>query len=107
MQLSPSISPTCPATALTDIVRIRNGDVCYWPNSGYGCFGAKVTMGDAPAFDHPDQFNQNRIRLADVDGSGVTDIIYLGRDDVRPTGSTRPATAWSAPRRLRELSGPG
>ena len=43
--------PTCPATALRDIVRIRNGEVCYWPNLGYGRFGAKVTMDDAPWFD--------------------------------------------------------
>ncbi|MGH8644423.1 MAG: hypothetical protein ACREX4_08205 [Gammaproteobacteria bacterium] len=33
---------------LTDIVRIRNGEVCYWPNLGYGRFGAKVTMDGAP-----------------------------------------------------------
>ena len=68
---------------LTDIARIRNGEVCYWPNLGYGRFGAKVTMDNAPWFDHPDQFNQGRIRLADIDGSGTTDIIYLGRDAVR------------------------
>lgn len=41
---------------LTDIVRIRNGEVCYWPNLGHGCFGAKVTMDNAPWFDSPDQF---------------------------------------------------
>ena len=29
---------------LTDLVRIRNGEVCYWPNLGYGRFGPKVTM---------------------------------------------------------------
>ena len=29
---------------LSDLVRIRNGEVCYWPNRGYGRFGAKVTM---------------------------------------------------------------
>src|SRR5581483_3765998 len=68
---------------LSDLVRIRNGEVCYWPNLGYGHFGAKVTMDDAPRFDAPDQFDQSRIRLADIDGSGVTDIIYLGRDSVR------------------------
>ncbi|HEY5742278.1 MAG TPA: SpvB/TcaC N-terminal domain-containing protein, partial [Terrimicrobiaceae bacterium] len=62
---------------LTDIVRIRNGEVCYWPNLGYGRFGAKVTMDNAPWFDRPDQFDQQRIRLADIDGSGTTDIIYL------------------------------
>jgi YD repeat-containing protein len=67
---------------LTDLVRLRNGEVCYWPNLGYGRFGAKVTMGNAPRFDVPDLFNQQRIRLADIDGSGTTDIIYLGRDGV-------------------------
>lgn len=35
---------------LTDIVRIRNGEVCYWTNLGYGRFGAKVTD-NAPWFD--------------------------------------------------------
>lgn len=64
---------------LTDLVRIRNGEVCYWPNLGYGRFGPKITMDNSPWFDHPDQFNQQRIRLADIDGSGCTDIIYLGR----------------------------
>lgn len=37
-------------------------------------------MDKAPLFDHPDQFNPNRIRLTDIDGSGVIDIIYLGRN---------------------------
>jgi len=68
---------------LTDIVRIRNRDVCYWPNLGYGRFGAKVSMNNAPHFDQPDQFAQQRIRLADIDGSGTVDIIYLHRDGVR------------------------
>ncbi len=68
---------------LTDIVRIRNGEVCYWPNLGYGRFCAKVTMDNAPWFDNPDQFDHKRIRLADIDGSGTTDIIYLHRDGVR------------------------
>ena len=68
---------------LTDLVRIRNGEVCYWPNLGYGRFGAKVTMDNAPWFDTPDQFDQRRVRLADLDGSGTNDIIYLHRDGVR------------------------
>ncbi len=29
---------------LTEWVRLRNGEVCYGPNLGYGRFGAKVTM---------------------------------------------------------------
>lgn len=67
---------------LTDLARIRNGEVCYWPNLGYGRFGAKVTMDNAPWFDFPDQFDHSRIRVADIDGSGNTDILYLHRDGV-------------------------
>jgi RHS repeat-associated protein len=67
---------------LSDLARVRNGEVCYWPNLGYGRFGAKVTMDDSPWFDLPDQFDQKRVRLADVDGSGTTDILYLASDRV-------------------------
>ena len=65
---------------LSDLVRIRNGEVCYWPNLGYGRFGAKVTMDDAPWFDH--DFDPRRLRFADVDGSGPTDLLYLSDDGV-------------------------
>ena len=62
-----------------DLVRIRNGEVCYWPNLGYGRFGAKVAMKNAPQFDAPDLFDPRRIRLGDIDGTGVTDIVYVSR----------------------------
>lgn len=65
---------------LADLVRIRNGAVCYWPNLGHGYFGAQVTMRNSPWFDTPDLFDHRRIRLADVDGSGCTDIVYLAAD---------------------------
>ncbi|MCC7525908.1 MAG: VCBS repeat-containing protein, partial [Chitinophagaceae bacterium] len=65
---------------MTDILRIRNGELCYWPNLGYGKFGAKVAMDNVPVFDHPDAFNPSYIRLADIDGSGTSDIIYLGKN---------------------------
>ena len=68
---------------LSDLVRIRNAEVCYWPNLGYGRFGEKVTMDHAPWLDHREQFDQRRVRLADVDGSGSNDLIYLGRDGAR------------------------
>jgi RHS repeat-associated protein len=85
---------------LTDLVRIRNGEVCYWPNLGYGHFGAKVTMDNAPWFDHPDEFDQQRIRLADIDGSGTTDIIYLHGDGVR-LYFNQSGNSWGAPQPLR------
>ncbi|MFT3772892.1 MAG: SpvB/TcaC N-terminal domain-containing protein [Minicystis sp.] len=68
---------------LTDIVRIQNGSVCYWPNIGNGHFGARVQMGGIGHFDNPDQFDPKRLRLADVDGSGTSDILYIHRDGVR------------------------
>jgi RHS repeat-associated protein len=67
---------------LSDLIRIRNGEVSYWPNLGYGHFGARVTMDNAPRFDSTEQFDQKRIRLADIDGSGTTDIIYLGSNGI-------------------------
>lgn len=85
---------------LTDIVRIRNGEVCYWPNLGYGRFGAKVTMDGSPWFDNPDQFDHKRIRLADIDGSGTTDIIYLHRDGVR-LYFNQSGNGWSQPQTLK------
>lgn len=81
---------------LVDIVRIRNGEVCYWPNLGYGRFGNKVTMDGAPRFDYPDRFDPGRIRLADVDGSSPTDVIYLGTDKVT-IWFNQAGNSWSAP----------
>jgi RHS repeat-associated protein len=85
---------------LSDILRIRNGEICYWPNFGYGRFGSKITMDNAPRFDEPDLFDQ--VRLADTDGSGTSDIVYLGKDGVRiflnETGN-----GWSHARHLRRF----
>jgi hypothetical protein len=85
---------------LTDLARIRNGEVCYWPNLGYGRFGSRVLMDNSPWLDNPDQFDQARVRLADIDGSGTNDIIYLGRDGVR-LYFNESGNRLSEPRRLR------
>lgn len=66
---------------LSDIVRIRNGSVVYWPNLGFGRFGRQVTMANAPQFNYLDQFTAGHIRLADLDGSGTTDLVYLGKNE--------------------------
>jgi RHS repeat-associated protein len=68
---------------LADLVRIRDGEITYWPNLGYGRFGAKVTMDNAPRFEAHGKFDPRRVRLADIDGSGTTDVIYLSADGVR------------------------
>jgi hypothetical protein len=84
---------------LADIVRVRNGEVAYWPSLGYGRFGAKITMDNSPWFDSPDLFDQRRIRLADIDGSGTTDIIYLHGDGVR-IYFNQSGNSWSQPHTL-------
>ncbi|MEV8369061.1 SpvB/TcaC N-terminal domain-containing protein [Microbacterium sp. NPDC064584] len=84
---------------LSDILRIRNGDVSYWQNFGHGRFGPKVTMDHAPWFDAPDQFDPRRLRLVDVDGSGTTDILYLHSTGVL-IFFNQSGNGWSAPQPL-------
>lgn len=67
---------------LPDLVRIRNGSVVYWPSLGYGRFGLPVVMSDCPLLDQTQQFDPRRVRLADIDGSGTTDLLYLRADRI-------------------------
>jgi RHS repeat-associated protein len=88
---------------LADIVRVRYAEVSYWPNLGYGRFGAKVTMDGAPRFDSPERFVATRVRFADIDGSGAADIIYLASDGPR-LYFNQSGNRWSAPTVLSQLS---
>jgi RHS repeat-associated protein len=87
---------------LADLVRVRNGEVCYWPNVGHGRFGARVTLDQSPRFDAPDQFDPKRIRFADIDGSGTSDLLYLGREGV-VLYFNEAGNRLSEPRRLTSL----
>ncbi len=68
---------------LVDIVRVRDGEVSYWPNQGHGRFGRKVTLEGSPRFGGAEPFDPRRVRFADIDGSGTSDLVYLGREGVR------------------------
>ena len=81
---------------LSDLVRVRDGEVCYWPNIGYGRFGAKVTMDHAPRFSDEERFDARRVRLADVDGSGTADLLYIGENGVT-VSFNQSGNAWAAP----------
>lgn len=87
---------------LTDLVRIRNGEMCYWPNLGYGKFGAKISMDYAPRFDWPDLFDGRRIHLADIDGSGTTDIVYFAGNSVQ-LYFNQSGNSWGAARVLNHF----
>jgi RHS repeat-associated protein len=84
---------------LADLVRVRNGEVCYWPALGYGRFGAKVTMDDAPWLDAPESFDARRLRLADIDGTGPTDLLYVGDEGV-VLYSNESGNCWGPAQRL-------
>lgn len=62
---------------LSDLVRVCNGSICYWPNTGYGTFGPMVLMDNAPWFESVDIFDVKKVHLADIDGSGATDLLYI------------------------------
>lgn len=57
------------------LIRIRHNTLECWPNLGRGRFGNRVEFSALPfAYD---QFEASRVVLADLDGSGATDLIYL------------------------------
>ena len=61
---------------LADIVEVTAAGISYWPGLGFGRFGSRIAMpGFVPGV--PD-FDPRRLRVADIDGSGTADLIYLG-----------------------------
>jgi RHS repeat-associated protein len=89
---------------LPDVVRIRRSQVCYWPNLGHGRFGRRITMDGAPVLDAQDWFDPRRVRLADIDGSGTVDLLYLDRDAIR-IFFNRAGNGWTPPYTLRAFPG--
>jgi len=65
---------------LSHRVRIRNGRVECWPDLGYGQFGPKIGLDNAPQFG--DSFNPARLFLADIDGTKTTDLIDVQANKV-------------------------
>jgi hypothetical protein len=86
---------------LVDIARIRNGEVCYWPNLGHGRFGAKVTMDGAPHFDTPDL----RPRRIDWPTSTARHHRHLLPRLGRGEHSQRGGLSWHEPERLPPCRG--
>lgn len=90
---------------MRDLVRIRRHEVCYWPNLGYCRYGHKVRMEHPPWFEDEDLFEQSRVLLADTDGSGTTDIVYLGHDAIQ-IYLNYSGNGWSDARVLRQCPTP-
>lgn len=65
---------------LNDIVLLHDGRVDYWPNLGYGRFGKRITMTGSPRLEY--NYDSNRLFLADLDGSGCADMVYVNSGKV-------------------------
>ncbi|PED88616.1 toxin [Bacillus cereus] len=60
------------------LVRIRHDGVICWPNMGQGIFGEPLVL---PGFTiNKSDFDPKRVYLADLDGSGTSDVIYASHD---------------------------
>lgn len=85
---------------LQDIVQVRSGVVEYWPYLGRGHWGQPVSMANAPKFEqHADEqqgYQLDHVLLADVDGDGCTDIVYVSSDKVT-IWINQAGNGWSAP----------
>jgi RHS repeat-associated protein len=60
---------------MQDIVFVGDGRIEYWPNLGHGKWGKRVRMGGAPRL--PYRFNPAQLLIGDVDGDGLSDLIYV------------------------------
>ncbi|MFL6139752.1 MAG: SpvB/TcaC N-terminal domain-containing protein [Frankiaceae bacterium] len=68
---------------LADQVRVRNGSVEYWPALGNGAYGDRVVMDGAPVLAPDGAFDPAGLRLLDLDGTGTTDLLYVGQGELR------------------------
>ena len=73
---------------LTDIARVRQGDIKYWPGRGDGTFGTgalacaggtfssgtQVQMASSPQYTDP---NGSALHLEDVNGDGLSDLVQV------------------------------
>lgn len=65
-----------------DLVRVRSGEVTYWPNLGGGRFGAAITMSASPVLPD-DRAGPGHVLLADLTGSFATDLVWVGEGEMR------------------------
>ncbi|MEO3780966.1 SpvB/TcaC N-terminal domain-containing protein [Micromonospora sp. B11E3] len=83
-----------------DLVRVRGGRVDYWPNLGWGRYGARVTMTGTLTFEGP--LDGSRIRFADLDGTGTADLVHLGDQNITAWRNQH-GTGWAGPEVLARV----
>ena len=78
---------------LADLVQVTAQGVTAWPSLGHGRFGRPLSL---PGFswtqlqakdDSEQPFNPHRVYLADTDGTGVSDLLVVGRKGIHVFGN--------------------
>jgi RHS repeat-associated protein len=64
---------------LLDLARVQRGAVTYWPNEGWGHWGAAITLGGSPDAGA----DEARVQLADANGDGLTDAVLVAGTGVQ------------------------
>lgn len=81
---------------LLDLVYVLDGSVTYWPGMGWGDYGDPVEIADSPA---PGPLAEPELQLADVNGDGLTDLLWVNVDRVE-YWPLRPGDSFGAPIRI-------
>ncbi|MGN6645031.1 MAG: SpvB/TcaC N-terminal domain-containing protein, partial [Cytophaga sp.] len=79
---------------MQDIVLIYDGRIDYWPNLGYGNWGRRIHMKHSPRL--PYRFNAEQLLIGDVDGDGLSDLIYVENNRIT-LWMNQGGDSWSAP----------
>jgi RHS repeat-associated protein len=83
---------------MQDLVLVYDGNIEYWPNLGYGEWGAPIAMRHSPRYSYG--YDPARILLGDVDGDGAADLVYVDHDRVL-LWINRTGNEWSHPIEIR------
>ncbi|MCK7318538.1 virulence protein [Enterobacter cloacae] len=70
-----------PGGGQAHLVEISASSVTCWPSLGRGHFGKPFSLNGFSV--SPESFSPDRVWLADIDGSGFTDILYLEQGGIR------------------------
>lgn len=77
------------------LIRVQYNEVMVWPNLGRGSFGQPFVFAKLP-FDEI-SFNPNRIYMADLDGSGAVDLLYVQNSGQISVHLNKGGNGYSAP----------
>jgi RHS repeat-associated protein len=83
---------------MLDVVQISSGRLEYWPSRGNGRYAPSRVFLSSPRFPYP--FDASRVFLTDLNGDGLTDVVYVAFDEVT-YWINQSGNGFSAPRTIR------